>query len=72
MSKYRAPDGCRTLWMMVSSDKYELPLIVCDSAAELSRIVGVTENTIYSQASRVKAGKQRFCHFVKVRVKIDD
>ena len=72
MSKYKPADGCRTLWMMVSSDKYELPLIVCDSAAELSRIVGVTENTIYSQISRVKAGKRKFCHFVKVRVDIDE
>lgn len=58
--------------MMVSSDKYELPLIVCDSAAELSRRVGVTEHTIYAQASRVKAGKQKFCHFIKLRVNMED
>lgn len=72
MLKYRPKGGHQTLWMMVSSDKYELPLIVCDSAAELSRIVGIKEKSIYEQASRAKAGKQKFCHFVKVRVNIDE
>lgn len=35
-----------TLYMKVTRDKYELPLVVADGLCELSRIVGVKPSTI--------------------------
>lgn len=52
------------LWLKISSDKYELPLAVADSAVELARMCGITANTIYSQMSRVRAGEREFCPYI--------
>lgn len=42
------------LWMMVTNDKYELPMAVADSAEELARMTGTTANVIYSAVSHAK------------------
>lgn len=55
------------LWMMVSMDKYELPLIVCDSAAELARRIGVPQVNIRSAISKAKNRGYR-CKYVKVAI----
>lgn len=55
------------LWMKVSMDKYELPLIVCDSVAELARRTGSTQNNIYSTISKAKSRGTR-CKYVKVAI----
>lgn len=34
------------LWMAVTADEYELPLIVEDTAAALARRLGISENTV--------------------------
>ena len=34
------------LWMAVTADEYELPLIVEDTAAALARRLGVSEDTV--------------------------
>ena len=34
------------LWLEVSKDKYALPVAVYDSVKELSKVAGVTENSI--------------------------
>ncbi len=52
------------LWLKISSDKYELPLAVADSAVELARMCGVTAGTIYSQMSRVRTGERVFCPYI--------
>lgn len=39
-------------WLLVTPDKYELPLYVADSAQELADYCGVIRNTIYSTMSR--------------------
>lgn len=41
-----------TVYMMVTHDKYELPLAIADSAEELARIVGATKIAVHSGASR--------------------
>lgn len=55
------------LWMKVSMDKYELPLIVCDSAAELARRIGVPQVNIRSAISKAKSRGYR-CKYVKVAI----
>lgn len=57
----------RNLWMLVSKDKYELPLMVCDSVAELARRTGSTQNNIYSAISKGKKRGNR-CQYVKVTI----
>lgn len=44
----------RTLFLEVSKDKYELPLAVADSQAELSRMVGVDVSSISHARKRAK------------------
>ena len=46
----------RNVWLKVTTDKYELPVAVADSAAELASLVGVKECNIYSSISHVKHG----------------
>ena len=36
-----------TLYMMVTRDKYELPLYVTESAAELAKYAGTTANSVH-------------------------
>lgn len=56
------------LWLKVSGDRYELPLAVADTAAELAKLCGVTVNTIYSQMSRVRSGVLTSCPYICVRL----
>ena len=39
------------VWMKVTKDKYELPVAVAESVAELAGIVNKTENNIRSSVS---------------------
>lgn len=34
------------VWMKVTKDKYELPVVVADTCVELAAILGVSENSI--------------------------
>lgn len=56
------------LWLKVTSDAYELPLAVADTAVELARLCGVTVNTIYAQMSRVRSGALPSCPYVCIRL----
>ena len=51
--------------MKVTKDKYELPLAVADSAPGLAKLLGITENAIYSSMSNAKKNGYRQS-FVKV------
>ena len=57
------------LYMMVSNDKYELPLCVCDTAHELARKVGLSENYVYNAVWKGRHGlrKSRI-----IRVDVDE
>lgn len=59
------------LWLKVSNDEYELPEAVAGSANELARVLGITENAIYSSMSQSKkyGYKQRF---IRVVIEEDD
>ena len=54
-----------TLYMLISDDKYELPLFVADSLTELSSACGISLNTIYGTMRRAKKNGA-WCRFVKV------
>ena len=56
------------IWMMVTMDKYELPLAVADTARELSELTGYHVGSIVTGASGVKNGKLKRSHFRKVKI----
>ena len=56
-----------TLWMEVTTDDLELPLVVASSAEELARKIGKRRKNIYSAISKAKARGYR-SKYVKVEV----
>lgn len=56
------PKRMDALWMLVTNDRYELPVLICDTAQELARKSGYSINTIYSIISR-RQGKKQERHF---------
>ena len=58
----------RSLYMWVTLDKYELPLFVADSPAELAEVCGVRPDTIYTMVSRYSHGKIPRSQYVRVEV----
>lgn len=59
----------RTVYMKVTTDKYELPVGVADSVAELSKLTGKSANNISSMLSHAK---KNGCKSQIVEVEIDD
>lgn len=53
-------------WLIVTHDKYELPLVVADSIQELARYDGVSVNTIYSAISHYEHGRYNFTKYRRV------
>ena len=49
----------KKLYLYVTRDDYELPLIVADSAEELAQILGTTKNTVLSCISHNRKGWAR-------------
>ncbi len=58
------------IWMKVTHDKYELPVAIADSAAELARKLGVSKGSIESSVSRQKRGLN--LHSIYRRVEVED
>lgn len=50
------PNAQKYYYMLVTKDKYRLPLIVCDTAQELADIVGVSVKAIYKEIERENKG----------------
>lgn len=53
-----AYNGHEWVWLAVTPDKYELPLVAEASAELLARKLGVTKNAVMSGASQYKKGKE--------------
>ena len=49
----------RYLWLAVTADEYELPLVIEDPAAALARRLGVSENTVRTVEYRGKNERYR-------------
>lgn len=58
--------GKNRLYMMVTTDEYELPIAVAETLCELADMVGVKVSTIYSSMSHYKAGSINKTPYVKV------
>ena len=56
------------VYMLVSNDKYEFPLIIADSAFELARRIGVKERTISSAICHHKERPEGKCRYHKVDI----
>lgn len=48
------------LWMAVTPDKYELPLVVATSAPELAKALGRATNTIRTEMSLAMNGRSKY------------
>lgn len=63
-----------TLWMLVTEDKYELPVIVADTLAELAKKANTTASAIcqtmkyYSSRTNNKWQSKAVCRYVKIEV----
>ena len=42
------------IWMEVTRDKYQLPLVIANSAQELAKLCRTTKNNVCSAASKAK------------------
>lgn len=63
----------KKLYMKVTTDRFELPLIVCDSAGELAAAVGTDRNVIYSSIShRKKDGRGTSYRMVEVDIEQEE
>lgn len=56
------------MYMAVTTDKYELPIAIGDTAKELGKLLGVSANLIHSSISKNQTGKIRKMRFVKVDI----
>lgn len=59
-------------WMAVSSDKYELPIIVADSSTELAEKLGTTPTAIRVRACKQQDGSKSGVRIYKVKELKDD
>ena len=59
------------LWLMITTDKYELPLIVADSPRELAKLAGVSYQNIKTSIYLKNKGKITYSKYVKVEVDDD-
>lgn len=46
----------KNLYMKCTTDKYEIPIAVADSGAELARMLGVSVNSVWSCISKEISG----------------
>lgn len=58
-----------TIYMMVTDDELELPLVIADSVPELAKKIGKNVNTIYSGISHEKHGRIKRSIYKKVEIK---
>jgi len=61
------PKNPEYLYLQVTDDKYELPIIVADDVHELARKAGVDVSTVRSSLWRHETGKLKFSKFRRVK-----
>lgn len=60
------------LWLLVTADEYELPLIIADTIRELSRKSGISVNAIRSGANRYRNGKIHHSQYHRISLEEGD
>lgn len=58
----------RKLYLEITTDKYQLPLIVCDSPTELARRTGKSQDNINGYIYHAMHGKYKYPRFISVEV----
>lgn len=63
-----------TVYMLVTADKYELPLAVRDTAAEIGELIGRLKFEVFSAISRKNVSQEKYNghRFRIIKVVIDD
>ena len=56
------------LYLLVTRDKYELPLYVADTAEELAQYCGVDRTTVLSMVSRSRRGRNHRSRYICVEI----
>lgn len=59
------------VWLAITTDELELPIAVADTARELGKIIGKTENAIFKTVEHYKFGKnkrKKICPYVRVEI----
>lgn len=56
------------LYLYVTNDKYEFPIIVTDSVAKLARMVGRSRCVVYRSLENVRSGRTKRSRYVEVEV----
>lgn len=56
----------KALYMVVTPDKYETPILLTENVNELVEKYGVTKNCIYSSIAHGASGKRLGVKFVRV------
>ena len=56
------------VWMAVSQDELSLPVAIADTAKELAKILGTTENNVKSSDSKFKHGVYKNSRYIAVRI----
>lgn len=54
IEQYMAKKRVIPIYMIVTQDKYELPLFVAESLAEMSEMTGIREDTLRKGFSRIR------------------
>ena len=58
--------GADYLWLLVTEDEYEWPLVIADNLTEFSAIVGKSENAIRSAVCKAEK-RNRWSRYRKVK-----
>lgn len=61
-----------TIWMEVTQDEYELPVLIALSASELARKAGTSRTNVSSSACKNKHGRCKQTRFLKVEIDDDE
>lgn len=48
------------VYLVVTSDRYELPMYICDSATELAELLQVKRDTVYSYKHKGKGVRKPY------------
>ena len=62
----------RTVYMEITTDKYQLPIAIADSVAELAKMRGIKPATISSNIYHFNCGKVNKSKYIKVEIKDDN
>lgn len=57
-----------TVYVLVSRDQYELPLLVTDTQEEMAQILGIRANSIATHIYKHRKGLIKKSHFLSVEI----